>query len=403
MRYLSLFSGIESCTVAWQPLGWECVAVAEIEPFPCAVLAHHYPNVPNLGDVTQITEQQIAELGDIDVIVFGSPCQDLSIAGQRKGLQGERSGLFTTAIQIVAWARQHNHLRFALWENVPGALSSHKGKDFAAVVSELAGLSDVTPPKNGWGNAGVAVGDNGLCEWRVLDAQYFGLAQRRRRLFALVDFADWQHRQPILFEQKGVSGDNPASRIPGQKTTLRPKTDIAHTSQYQHCYNIVADITPKINKELCGTLRATGGGGVTPPLVTYAFDARQGFSSQAELAYTLMASDYKGPQAVYCLAGNVIGRSLQHGGNGAGYQRDTSYTLTTTDHHAVTDGGVVRRLTPIECERLMGFADNYTQIPYRGKAAADCPHTPRYKALGNSMAVPVMAWIGRRIEQVMAR
>lgn len=127
MRYLSLFSGIEAATVAWHPLGWECAAVAEIEPFPCAVLAHHYPPVPNIGDVTAITEEQIKALGPIDLVVFGSPCQDLSVAGKRAGLQGERSGLFFTGIRIVEWARKHNGCRFALWENVPGAFSSNGG------------------------------------------------------------------------------------------------------------------------------------------------------------------------------------------------------------------------------------------------------------------------------------
>lgn len=154
MRYLSLFSGIEAATVAWHPLGWQCAAVAEIEPFPCALLAHHYPDVPNLGDVTQITEDQIAALGHLDVIVFGSPCQDLSVAGKRAGLEGARSGLFHDAIRIVGYARQHNGLRYALWENVPGAFSSNKGADFGVVVSELAGLPSIDVPPPGLGDGG---------------------------------------------------------------------------------------------------------------------------------------------------------------------------------------------------------------------------------------------------------
>lgn len=151
MKYLSLFSGIEACTVAWKPLGWKCVGFSEIEPFPCSLLAHHYPTVPNLGDITQITEQQIAELGDFDVLVFGSPCQDLSAAGTRKGFQdGTRSNLFYEALRIFDYARKHNNCRFALWENVPGAFSSNKGADFAAVVREMAGLQGVPiPPTSG--------------------------------------------------------------------------------------------------------------------------------------------------------------------------------------------------------------------------------------------------------------
>lgn len=153
-----------------------------------------------------------------------------------------------------------------------------------------------------------------------------------------------------------------------------------------------------------GTLRATGGGGVTPPLVAYAFDARQSFGTQSNLAYTLCATDYKGPQAVYAIAGNIIGRDDKHGGNGVGVQINKSYTLTTTDRHAVSDlQGLARQLTPIECERLMGFHDDYTKIAYRDKPAEQCPKSQRYKALGNSMAVPVMRWIGERIVWALER
>lgn len=405
MRYLSLFSGIEACAVAWQPLGWECVAVAEIEPFCCAVLAHHYPDIPNFGDVTKISEETIKSLGQIDLIVFGSPCQDLSAAGKRQGLKGERSGLFHTAMQIVKWARAHCQCRFALWENVPGAFSSNKGADFAVVVSQMAGLSDITTPKNGWGNSGAALGEHGLVEWRVLDAQYFGLAQRRKRVFALVDFGKWQDRPPILLKPESLLGYSKKGRVSKQNTTRAAQTTADKTGSEQRqddiCYGITADITPKINDNLCGTLKTTGGGGVTPPLVAHAFDARQSFSTQADVAYTLCATDYKGPQAVYCLAGNVINRGHQQGGNGKGYQSETAYTLTCADRHAVTGAGVVRRLTPIECERLQGFADDYTKIAYKNKSADDCPLSPRYKALGNSMAVPVMRWIGEQIQAVM--
>jgi DNA (cytosine-5)-methyltransferase 1 len=213
MRYLSLFSGIEAATVAWKPLGWECVGVAEIEPFPCAVLAHHYPDVPNLGSVTDITEEQIKALGHIDIVVFGSPCQDLSVAGHRKGLINAngtvtRSGLFFTAINICKWSRA----RFWLWENVPGAFSSNKGRDFASVVEFMAGMDECPIPPKGWGTEGVAVGDNGLVEWATLDAQWFGVAQRRRRVFALTDTGDWANRPPILLEPDSLRGDSAPSR-----------------------------------------------------------------------------------------------------------------------------------------------------------------------------------------------
>ena len=222
MRYLSLFSGIEAATSAWHPLGWECVGVAEIEPFPSKVLRHHYPNVRNLGDVTKLTEMDIADLGPIDVVVFGSPCQDLSVAGKRKGLAGARSGLFFTAMQIITWSRLWCGTRFALWENVPGAFSSNKGADFAAVVDELSGLAGTEPPPKGWGTEGCAAGPEAMVEWSTLDAQWFGVAQRRRRVFALADFGNWAGRQPILLEPQSMRGDSAPSRASGQVAPTIP-------------------------------------------------------------------------------------------------------------------------------------------------------------------------------------
>lgn len=208
MKFLSLFSGIEACSVAWGALGWECVGFSEIEAFPNTVLAHHYPNVPNLGDITKITETQIATLGDFDVLAFGSPCQDLSVAGTRLGLEvGTRSNLFYEALRIFDYARKHNNCRFAVWENVPGVFSSNKGGDFTAVVRAMAGQQNITTPTYGWGSSGVALGENGLLEWRVFDAQYFGLAQRRKRVFAVLDTGDWENRPPILFERESLSGN----------------------------------------------------------------------------------------------------------------------------------------------------------------------------------------------------
>lgn len=512
MRYLSLFSGIEACTVAWKPLGWECVAVAEIEPFPCAVLAHHYPNVPNLGDVTKITEQQIKELGQIDLVVFGSPCQNLSVAGNRKGLQGESSGLFYEAIRLISYARKHCGARFALWENVPGSFSSNKGDDFREVVRELSANRNINTPANGWGNTGVALGENGLVEWRVLDAQYFGLAQRRKRVFAIVDFGNWQDRPPILLEPKGVCGDTPPSRETGQGFATDTQTgvgvqalpintmtcqgrpsdngrmgdgidgesDPSPTLSVNHhhavAYSIIGDATPKIGEDICGTLRSQGGGGIVPPSVVYGLNSQQPPARLTEeYCDTLVASNYKEPMGVFCvhgtqdpitsettanclgrnngqenviaIAGNIIGRSPQNGGNQLGVDEEVCYTLTTADRHAVAfqtsynnlsvkheisqpilaaqgttgnkgvnvcyipttadrhavaENSNIRRLTPMECERLQGFPDTYTKIPYRKKPADQCPDSPRYKALGNSMAVPVMAWIGKKIQKAVA-
>jgi DNA (cytosine-5)-methyltransferase 1 len=225
MRYLSLFSGIESASVAWKPLGWTCVGVAEIEPFPCAVLAHHYPGVPNLGSVTDISDEMIAALGPIDLVVGGFPCQDLSVAGKRAGLAGARSGLFHEGMRIFHAARSFCGARYLLIENVPGMFSSHAGRDFAVVVGEMAG-AEFGVPRNGWQSAGAAVGENGLVEWRTLDAQYVrveshprAVPQRRRRVFALLDTGDWQRRAPILLEPESLRGDSPPRRETGENAT----------------------------------------------------------------------------------------------------------------------------------------------------------------------------------------
>jgi DNA (cytosine-5)-methyltransferase 1 len=151
MRFLSLFSGIEAASVAWKPLGWQCAAVCEFDAAPNKVLAHHYPSTPNLGDITKITEDDIRRLGRIDLVVFGSPCQDLSVAGTRKGLDGERSGLFFAAMRVIRWARKHCGTRWAVWENVPGAFTSNSGHDFAAVVGALSGMEPPAPPTRGLG------------------------------------------------------------------------------------------------------------------------------------------------------------------------------------------------------------------------------------------------------------
>ena len=213
VRYLSLFSGIEACTVAWHPLGWKAVAFAEFDDFPKAVLKYHYPNIPDLGDVTKITAEDLKKLGPFELLVGGSPCQDLSVAGKRAGLRNEdgsltRSGLFDHQMRIFELARKINGCRFCLWENVPGAFSSNDGQDFAYVLGTMV-QGSVSVPRDGWGNSGVVLSQDGkrCVEWRVLDAQYMGVPQRRRRVFALLDSGTWWSRPPVLFEPKGVSGN----------------------------------------------------------------------------------------------------------------------------------------------------------------------------------------------------
>lgn len=381
MRYLSLFSGIEAATQAWQPLGWECVAVSEIEPFPCAVLEHHYPHVPNLGDVTKITEQQIKDLGQIDLIVFGSPCQNLSMAGNRKGFEGEQSSLFYAAMEIIKYAKRHCGARFALWENVCGAFSSNKGADFTEVVKHMAGLDELNTPTNGWGKEGAAVGSNGLLEWSVLDAQWFGLAQRRKRVFAIVDFGEWASRPPILLERESLRGDS----APSRETRQGIATDVGASTYREGGFGQF------VETQAGGTVKASGGclGGGSEPLICC--HGTQDPISNNETAYALGCNN--GQENVVALAVSDVCGTLTRSHGDRGVCMDSF-----ASGQCAIGKGYVRRLTPIECERLQGFPDNWTKIPYRNKSADDCPNGVRYKALGNSMAVNVMAWIGQRVQ-----
>ncbi len=263
MKFLSLFSGIEAASTAWADLGWECVGFSEIEAFPCEVLAQRHPGVRNLGDVTKITEADILSLGHIDLVVFGSPCQDLSVAGKRKGLDGARSGLFFTALQIVEWAREWGDCRFALWENVPGAFSSNAGRDFAAVVDALAGVADTPVPPKGWGTEGCAVGPQAMVEWATLDAQWFGVAQRRRRVFAIADFGDWQRRPPILLEPESMRGDTAPSRETGKSVagslSARTKGGGGLGTDFECGGGLVPERRPVLTQPVVGAMAAAGG------------------------------------------------------------------------------------------------------------------------------------------------
>ena len=360
MRYLSLFSGIEAASVAWGPLGWTPVGFAEIEPFPCSLLEHRFPGVPNLGDVAAITDAQIAALGPIDLVVGGSPCQDLSVAGKRAGLKGARSSLFHEQVRIFDAARTFCGARWLVWENVPGVFSTNGGRDFAVVVGTLAGC-ELAVPVDGWGYEGVALGPRGLVEWGVLDAQFFGVAQRRRRVFAVLDTGNWTNRGPVLLERESLRGNPPARGEAGQAAT--------------------------------GTLAALprGAGGLG---TDYECDG----GLIPEIAWALQERDAKGADSS-TEEGHLIPVAFS---NTAGATRlgiaptgeAPPITARNGDPGNVALGSRVRRLTPRECERLQGFHDDWTAVPHRGKPAAD---GPRYRALGNSMAVPCMAWIGRQI------
>lgn len=435
MRYVSVFSGVEAATLAFEPLGWEPVCFCEVDEFPSQVLRKRFPRVPNLGDIRDVKWKDVVrEWGPVDLVVGGSPCQSFSVAGNRTGLDGE-SGLMWEYVRSVREIMP----RWLLWENVPGALSSSNGEDFRCLLRSLDEL--------GYGLA-----------WRVLDAQFFGVAQRRRRVFVVGSLGSRRSCE-VLFEPDSLRWDPPTSR--------EKRAELAR------------------------------GAGIRAKAAGFKFSAGSSAGSTGygeELSPTLIA-DYHNA-AVFGLAGNIENRKPENGGNGAGWcdpDENGMYTLTATDRHAVcmtdtqsgasvseetsgaltchsgkdapvvafaimddetskvsddvrhtlrvggdggshdvvafaqntrdevrlqngdgsiagalsanpgmkqttyiADGYVLRRLTPLECERLQGFPDGWTDVEYRGKPA---PDTLRYKAIGNSMAVSVMKWIGERIER----
>lgn len=347
LTYGSVCSGIEAASVAWEPIGMKPLWFSEIEPFPSAVLAAHWPQVDNLGDMTKLAAAVRA--GDVpapDLLVGGTPCQAFSVAGLRGGLSDERGQLTLSYVELadsIDEKREQNGEQPAIivWENVPGVLSS-KDNAFGCFLAGLAGESEeLKPTGEKWTNVGYVSGPKRTIAWRVLDAQYFGVAQRRRRVFVVASARTDICPAEILFEYDSLHGDI----TPGGET----------------------------GKEITGTLaaRTHGGGGLGTdfecngglvPVNAYRMLAFGEYSDDGT-ASTVKARDYK----------------------------DATDLAVTHPHNTV------RRLTPVECERLQGFPDNHTQISWRGKDAADCPDGPRYCAIGNSMAVLVMRWIGERI------
>lgn len=420
IRYLSLFSGMEAAHLAWAPLGWECVGVAEIDPAPCALLANRLPHVPNLGSVTDITDEQIAALGRIDVVIGGSPCQDLSVAGNRAGLAGARSGLFHEQLRIFNAARTICGARWLVWENVPGAFSSNRGRDFAVVAGALAGC-ELDVPRDGWGNEGVALGPNGLVEWSVLDAQWFGVAQRRRRVFAVLDTGDWAGRPPVLLEPDSLRGDSAPRReagegVAGTLTRSAGERGAEDGERGQLIPEVARCLTTgegaQLDIESCTLFPDIAGclnnsGGRAYPGTTLQ-DAVAGGFMIPEVTHTLRADSFDAsedgtgrgtplvPVAFDCKASGQAGFGI---GEIASTMRSMGHADSHQNgggHLAVQQGMQVRRLTPRECERLQGASDDWTLVPNaKGKPMAD---GPRYKMLGNSFAVPVITWIGERIE-----
>ena len=387
MRYGSLCSGIEAASAAWEPLGWQPAWFAEIEPFPCAVLSHHWPHVPNHGDMTQLVGKILnGSVEAPDILVGGTPCQAFSVAGLRGSLDDERGNLTLVLIRILdaidfIRARNGQPPCILVWENVPGVLST-KDNAFGCFLGGLAGEDmPLEPAGQKWTNAGCVLGHKRRIAWRILDAQYFGVPQRRRRVF-LVASAGSADPAEILFERQSQAGNTIEGATQGQNPTAFIEGSFGTYRQ----------------SAVGGTVKATSGALQGSSETLLVVHGRQ-LPCTSDKAFTLDCQ-HSGNTNVVCINGSTINKAPTGGGNGLGVS-DTgiAYTLTITDRHAVSDGLQLRRLMPVECERLQGFPDNHTQIPWRGKSAADCPDGPRYKAIGNSMAVPVMCWIGRKIKQ----
>ena len=559
MRYLSLCSGIEAATVAWHPLGWKPVAFSEIEKFPSEVLAHHYPDVPNLGDMTQFKEWNY-EQGSIDLVVGGTPCQSFSVAGLRKGLEDPRGNLMLEYVRVVATVRPN----WFIWENVPGALSSGKGQDFGTLLQAMAQL-------------GYSLG------WRVLDAQHYGVPQRRRRVFLVGSLNKKDGPFKVLFERQSGKGDSDTSTKKGQSNTTKAETSIGEhgeagrgsgesqkvtvlesnqnhatmgdmklsptlnaamgqggghvpmivqPSYYEHHPNdsrvkgpkeIGSSVTARYGtgggnvplvlehslhesrkqrcgydeKDVCPTLESAmgmGGGNIplvlerqaknhvywlktlrtggecersiSPALTAQTGDTlptvidedmekstveveifRKSKNARSEDDHETWVKDDKtntlstfatpniavvehetyrehdfpnftqdnvaAPLRVACPTSTLaIEHEMEHelcstlcardykGPSNDDFTASSQKLVLEHQHENHQIRSKVRKLTPIECERLQGFPDDYTRIAYREKPAEKCPHSPRYKALGNSMAVPVMRWLACRIALV---
>jgi len=438
MNYLSVCSGVEAATVAWHHMGWNPVGFGEIEKFPSQVLAHHYPNVTNFGDMTKYKEWKID--GTIGLLVGGTPCQSFSVAGLRKGLEDPRGNLALTYVGIL----DHFRPKWFVWENVPGVLSSGGGRDFGSFLGAVA--------QCGYGFA-----------YRVLDAQYFGVAQRRRRVFVVGCLGNWRLAAEVLFESDCLRGDIKKGGTEKKETSKYAGRGIATISPTIGC-----ELAKQVNNQMVKNAEAF----YIPETIGFENSRRDGVRLYGDKTNTLQAFAGTGGGNGPCiaLAENTIGRQPQNGGNGDGFtEGGPMYTLNATGVHGVAfgwqnsasqgmsvdiisptldksktpavaysfdslasnsmkssnpvsgcrqvelsktidttypcpsknQGGIgimqsmaVRRLTPVECERLQGFPDNYTNI------RENCPDGPRYKAMGNSMAVPVMRWIGERINMV---
>ena len=476
VTYGSVCSGIEAASVAWEVLGFEPSWFSQFDPdhkykngpdFPSAVLAHHWPETPNLGDMTKLAAKMRAgEMDAPDILVGGTPCQAFSVAGARAGLSDPR-GQLTISYGELADAIDERRAAAGLpptiivWENVPGVLSS-KDNAFGAFLGLLAGEDcELQPPGKRWENAGCVLRGKRTIAWRILDAQYFGVAQRRRRVFVIASARTDIDPTKILFESDGVRRDTAPGRNAGEATAALTARGVGVTgaddnqAQAGHLIPIATSTWP-----VSHCLNAGGMGRIDYETETMVVHGTQDPDTLTDMAHTLGRNHGQENAIAYSLQHAQIGRKDSAGPQGKGWQEEVGFTLDSrADADAVavaypaialqtdvtpkasvelaftlklpsSSGGgqpaatmtpnmAVRRLTPVECERLQGFPDNHTLIPtekrkqitaeeyaylrkHRPELTAEQAYKlaadgPRYKAIGNSMAVPVMRWIGSRI------
>ena len=459
-------------------MGWQPAWFSEIEAFPNEVLKARHPSIPNLGDMTYIRD--LVAFGEVeapDLIVGGTPCQAFSVAGKKESLDDDRGQLTLEFVRLADAIDKERAKRgeegcIIVWENVPGVLST-KDNAFGCFLGALAGEdSELQPSGKKWTNSGCVFGPKRTIAWRILDAQYFGVAQRRRRVFVVASARAGFDPTTVLFEREGLRRDTPPSREAWKEAAGDARKGVERAgSHWDDLNNPHPSIVQSHNTGGIGSSNqevfSQRGAGLVPFNIQ-----RTGVYSPEDVGSTCAARDYKGPtdlvvhktqDTCFGIPGNWIGRKPENGGNqftpmdeiapcqtrtdihgvayaiqgsmigrndnagpqGDGVNTDVCFTQNTSDRHGVAyafaensraelrleggsgdrtvtvlqEGFAVRRLTPVECERLQGFPDNYTQIPWRGKPASECPDGPRYKALGNSKAVPVVRWLGHRINQ----
>lgn len=350
----SFFSGSGGFELAAKKVGISTLWASEIEPFPIRVTKARFPELKHIGDIKKIDGTCLTPT---DVVAGGSPCQNLSVAGKRAGLNGEQSILFREYIRVVKEMRKkHGKPRFFIWENVPGVFSSNKGEDFRCILEEIVQIKDTDiliplPPKGKWKTAGYIVGDSYSIAWRVLDAQYWGVPQRRRRIYLVADF-DGTYAGEILFKREGLQRDIKKSQNAQKETSRNAQNSIGAGEQmFPVAYGICAIESNAMRSD-------NPNSGFYKANTSRTIDCRGGNPCCHQGGIAIVEK-----KPIYTIQGNLINRKEKNGPMGSGIQENISFTLTAGDKHAVAydqnDNYIIRKLTPLECCRLQGFPDDW--------------------------------------------